>query len=284
MSILAVVLLCISAILHTAWNLLLKQAGEKYITTWWSTLLGSIAFLPFVFFTGLPVREVWPLLLVSVLVEISYYIILSTAYRDADFSLVYPLARGAAPALIAVWSVLFLGEKLTPGGSLGLGIIIAGLLIVGGGNLIQRRAEKPHLRGIILALTLAVLISIYSTIDGNAMKHTQALSYGISIFFLVPVFTAPLMFRYYGWQVLKAELASQWLRIIGIGLLIVSAYMLVLVAYSTSPVSYVGAIREISVVLGALAGWRFLKERLGGWRAIGSLVIFCGILVITLFG
>ena len=284
MSILAVVLLCISAILHTAWNLLLKQAGEKYITTWWSTLLGSIAFLPFVFFTGLPVREVWPLLLVSVLVEISYYIILSTAYRDADFSLVYPLARGAAPALIAVWSVLFLGEKLTPGGSLGLGIIIAGLLIVGGGNLIQRRAEKPHLRGIILALTLAVLISIYSTIDGNAMKHTQALSYGISIFFLVPVFTAPLMFRYYGWQVLKAELASQWLRIIGIGLLIVSAYMLVLVAYSTSPVSYVGAIREISVVLGALAGWRFLKERLGGCRAIGSLVIFCGILVITLFG
>ena len=284
MTLLAVVLLCISAILHTAWNLLLKQAGEKYIATWWSTLLGSIAFLPFVFFTGLPVRDVWPLLLVSVVVEIGYYIILSTAYRDADFSLVYPLARGAAPALIAVWSVLFLGEKLTPGGSLGLGIIIAGLLIVGGGNLIQRRAEKPHLRGIILALTLAVLISIYSTIDGNAVKHTQALSYAISIFFLVPVFTAPLMFRYYGWQVLKAELDSDWLRIIGIGLLIVSAYMLVLVAYSTSPVSYVGAIREISVVLGALAGWRFLKERLGGWRAIGSLIIFCGILVITLFG
>ena len=284
MPILAVALLFGSAILHTSWNLLLKQAGEKYIATWWSILLGSIAFLPFAFFTGFPVREVWPILLTSALVETGYYITLSTAYRDADFSLVYPLARGAAPALIAVWSVLFLGEKFTLGGSLGLGVIIVGLLIVGGGNLFQRRHERPHLRGVILALILAVLISIYSTLDGAAVQRTPALSYAVNLFFLVPIITSPLMFKHYGWQVLKTELDSHWLRMIGIGLLMVSAYMLVLVSFTISPVSYVGAIREISVVLGALAGWHFLRERLGGWRVLGSLVIFCGILVITIFG
>lgn len=284
MSIFAISLLFCSAFLHTTWNLLLKQAGEKYIATWWATLLGSAVFLPGLLFSGLPVRDVWLLLFVSVLVEVGYYITLSTAYRDADFSLVYPLARGAAPALIAIWSVLFLGEKFTTGGSLGLGIIITGLLIVGSSNLFSRRREKPHMRGIILALLLAVLISIYSVIDGTAVKHTPAYSYAVLIFFLVPVFTTPLMFHKYGWKVLKTELADHWLRIVGIGLLIVSAYMLVMVAYTISRVSYVGAIREFSVVLGAMAGWRFLGERLGGWRMVGSLIIFCGILVIAFLG
>ena len=284
MSILALAMLFGSAVLHTTWNLLLKQAGEKYIATWWSTLLGAGIFLPFLLLTGLPAREVWPLLLLSGIVEAGYYIVLSTAYRDADFSLVYPLARGSAPALIAIWSFWFLQEKLTPGGWLGLGLIVFGLLIVGGSNLFQRRREKPHLRGVILALTLAVLISIYSTIDGFAVKHTPAFSYAVMIFFLAPVFTSPLIFRRYGWQTLKTELAGSWIRIVSIGLLIVSAYLLALFAFSISSVSYVGAVREVSVVLGALAGWRFLGEKMGGWRLAGSFVIFCGILAIAFLG
>ena len=42
----ALALLFGSAILHTTWNLLLKQAGEKYMATWWGMLLGSLLFLP----------------------------------------------------------------------------------------------------------------------------------------------------------------------------------------------------------------------------------------------
>ena len=284
MPISAIALLFGSACLHTTWNLLLKQAGEKYIATWWAILLGSLIFLPFVFITGLPAGQIWFLLLTSVLVEVVYYIVLITAYRDSDFSLVYPLARGAAPALIATWSILFLGEKLTRGGALGLAIIILGLLIVGGGNLFERNREKPHLRGIILALILAVLISIYSTIDGGAVKRTPAFSYAVMIFILVPILTAPLMFRHYGWRVLKSELSGHRVRIVSIGLLSVGAYLLALAAYSIAPVSYAGAIREVSVVLGALAGWQFLAEKLGGWRLAGSIIIFCGILVIAIFG
>src|SRR5512141_389188 len=134
MSVIAIFLLLGSAILHAAWNLLLKQAGEKYIATWWAVLLGSAVFLPFLFITGLPSKEIWLLLFASVLLETIYYIALPTAYQDADFSLIYPLARGAAPALIALWSILFLHERLTLGGAFGLGIIILGLLVTGGSN------------------------------------------------------------------------------------------------------------------------------------------------------
>jgi drug/metabolite transporter (DMT)-like permease len=284
MPILAIAMLFGSAFLHTWWNLLLKQAGEKYIATWWATLFGSLIFLPFLFITGLPNRGIWYLLLISALVEVAYYIVLSTAYRDADFSLVYPLARGAAPALIAIWSILFLGEKLTLGGGLGLGLIILGLFVVGGGNLFQGQRETPHLRGVLLALLLAVLISIYSTIDGYAVRQTPAISYAVFIFLLPPLLTAPFVYHRYGWQVLKFDLAKYRIRIVSIGLLAVSAYMIVLAAFSIAPVSYSGAIREVSVVIGAVAGWRFLGERLGGWRLGGSIIIFCGILVIAFFG
>ena len=279
----AIALLLLSAILHTTWNLLLKQTDEKYIATWWSVLAGSLIFLPVLFFTGLPARETWFLLIMSVCVEVVYYALLSAAYNDSDFSLVYPLARGTAPAFIALWSVWFLGEAFSPGGLVGLIIVVVGLLVVGGSGLFLTQ-EKPHVKGILLALAIALLISIYSTIDGAAVKQTSALSYGVLVFFMAPVLTSPVVLKRFGWQRLTAVRKIKQNRLIYIGLLTVCAYLLVLAAYTIAPISYSGAIREVSVVLGAFAGWKFLNEKMGGWRLIGSIVIFIGIMVIAFFG
>jgi drug/metabolite transporter (DMT)-like permease len=280
---LAIALLLISAVLHTTWNLLLKKADEKYITTWWSVLAGSVIFLPLLFFAGLPARATWSLLLASVCVEAAYYALLSSAYTDSDFSLVYPLARGTAPAFIALWSVLFLGETLSSGGLAGLIIIIVGLMIVGGSELFVSHS-RVHLKGILMALALALLISVYSTIDGAAVKQTPALPYAILVFFFVPVLTSPLVVKRYGKQSLVDVWRTDRTRLIAIGLLTVSAYLLALVAYSIAPISYSGAIREVSVVMGAFAGWQFLHEKMGVWRLMGSAVIFVGILIIAFFG
>ncbi len=280
----AVLLLFLSAVLHTTWNFQLKQLREKYIAIWWSILIGSGIFLPFLIFFGLPAWKIWPYLLASVFVEICYFIALSAAYGDADFSLVYPIARGFAPALIATWSVLFLGEKLTWGGVLGVGTIILGLLIISVQNIFQVGIKKPSLIGLLLPILLAFLISIYSTIDGAAVKLTPVFSYTVLVFFLSPVLSTPLLLKKYPWQMIVEEFSKQRFQIISIGLLTVFAYFLALIAYSIAPVSYVGAIREVSVVLGALAGWKIFGEKMGGVRVIGSLVIFLGIMIIALKG
>jgi drug/metabolite transporter (DMT)-like permease len=279
----AIGLLFISAILHTTWNLLLKQSDDKYISTWWAVLAGSVIFLPVLFFTGLPTRETWIFLIASVGVEVVYYGLLSYAYIDSDFSLVYPLARGTAPALIALWSILFLDEAPTPGGFTGLIIVIVGLIIVGSSGLFFSQ-DKPHLKGIFLALTIALMISIYSVIDGAAVKQTAAFPYAILVFFLAPAITSPLMIRRYGWQNLYSSWNMNRGRLFAIGLLTVCAYLLALTAYSIAPVSYSGAIREVSVVFGAFVGWKILGESMGKQRLLGSVVIFSGILVIALFG
>ncbi|MBI1794717.1 MAG: EamA family transporter [Chloroflexi bacterium] len=279
----AIGLLFVSAVLHTTWNLLLKQAGEKYVAIWWGMLIGSSLFLPVLFFTGLPAWEIWRLLLISVVFEIVYYIALSAAYNDADFSLVYPMARGSAPAMIAVWSVLFLREKLTTGGVIGLVIIILGLLVVGGSSFFHKHS-RPRLRGILFALLIAFSISIYSTIDGAAVKHTAPFPYAVLILFIAPALMTPFVIRRYGWAMLKDELVTHRLRLMVIGALSISAYLLALWAYSLAKVSYSGAVREVSVVMGAFAGWQFLGEKLGGMRVLGAAIIFSGILVIAIFG
>lgn len=253
------------------------------MATWWSVLVGACVFMPILLVTGLPSRETWGLLFASVCVEVVYYSLLSAAYNDSDFSLVYPLARGTAPAFIALWSVLFLNEVLSPGGVAGLIIIILGLIIVGSSGFLLKR-EKPHVRGVLFALTIALLISVYTTIDGAAVRQTSSLPYAVLVFFFAPVLTSPLVLKRYGWRRLTSVWSGDRKRLIAIGLSTVCAYLLALAAFTIAPLGYSGAIREVSVVLGAFAGWRFLDEKLGGGRLFGSVIIFIGILLIVWLG
>jgi drug/metabolite transporter (DMT)-like permease len=284
MPLLALALLFGSALLHTSWNLLLKGAGEKYIATFWTVVLGGLIFAPVLFFTGLPAPEQWPLVLVSSLVEVLYFLTLSYGYKDHDFSLIYPLARGAAPAFLTVWSLLLLRERPTAAGLIGLALIVTGLMVIGGSSLFARGLHTPALRALPIALLNALLISIYSLIDGYAVKRGPAVPYAFAIFTLIPVLIAPLILYSYPRRQLLAELSAHWKRQTVIAVLGVFSYLVALLAFSIAPLSYAGAIREVSVVLGAVAGWWLLRERLGGVRLIGAGVIFAGILMIARFG
>ncbi len=279
----AIALLFGSALLNTVWNLLIKQAGEKYIASWWSMVLGSLLFLPALLFVGLPARSTWILLIISSFWGAAFFVILSYAYGDADFSLVYPMSRGAAPALIALWSILFLRESPTVMGFAGLALIVAGLTIVGGSSWFNADG-KLSLRSVWPALLLALVISIYTVIDGAAVKLTGALSYAALIYFVSCIYLTPFVVRRHGWAQIKQEFDAYHWRLLGIGVLIVLAYLLALWAYSIASVSYSGAIREVGVVMGAIAGWQFLGEKFGPVRVLGSVIIFGGILVIAIFG
>jgi len=284
MPILAILLLLVSAALHALWNLLLKGSDEKYVAMGWQVLIGGILSLIALFFTGLPPRSMWLFALASGTLEAIYFVLLSYAYSGHDFSLVYPMARGAAPALLVLWAALFLREKPTPGGFLGIALIVGGIVIIGATSLLQNHEHKPHLKGIAIALTVAFIISIYTLVDGFAVKHGPSLPYALSMFVVVPVMTTPFILRRYGWRRLAGDWTKGWVRLIVIGLLGVVAYAIALFAYSFAPLNYSEAIREVSVVIGAFAGWRFLGEKMGGYRVLGALVIFAGILLIAIYG
>lgn len=280
----AIVLLLISASLHALWNLLLKRSQEKYIAMGWQVILSGVLAFFLLLFTGLPPRSMWLFALISMALEAVYFILLSNAYSDHDFSLVYPIARGTAPAFLMLWSVLFLNESVTTGGVMGVGLIVFGMVIIGATSLIQNRGSKLHVKGVMVALSVALIISLYTLIDGTAVKNGPPLPYALTMFMFVPVLTTAYNVRRFGWQQFIAAWRGPRIPLILTAVLGVVAYLLALIAYSSAPLSYSGAIREVSVVIGAFLGWQFLEEPMGGTRVLGSMTIFAGILVIAIFG
>jgi drug/metabolite transporter (DMT)-like permease len=281
---LAILLLLSSASLHALWNLLLKRSQEKYIAMGWQVLISGIIAFFLLLFTGFPPRSMWLFALISMGLEAVYFVLLSNAYSDHDFSLVYPIARGTAPAFLMLWSVLFLQEKLTFGGVLGVGMIVAGMVIIGATSLIQNRGSRLHVKGVLVALSVALIISLYTLIDGTAVKNGPALPYALTMFMFVPILTTTYNIRRFGWKPFLAAWKGPRLPLILTAVLGVVAYLLALIAYSFAPLSYSGAIREVSVVIGSFLGWQFLEEPMGGTRVLGSIIIFVGILIIAIVG
>jgi drug/metabolite transporter (DMT)-like permease len=284
MPFLAIILLLISAALHALWNLLLKQSKEKYVAMSWQVIISSILSLGVIFFAGLPPHSLWLLVLISTILEAIYFGILTYAYTDHDFSLIYPMARGAAPALVVVWTALFLREIPSPGGLAGILLVVCGLAIISSTSLLNHFTSKPQIKGIAIALSIALVISVYTLVDGYAVKNGPALNYGLALFLTMPVLTTPLIIRHYGWDQMVETIKLQPARLILVGFLGVMAYMLALFAYSIAPVNYSEAIREVSVVMGAFAGWYFLGEKMGKIRILGAAVIFIGIVMIGVLG
>jgi drug/metabolite transporter (DMT)-like permease len=276
-------LLLIAACLHTAWNLLIKRAGEKQVFTWWALISGLICFSPLLIEVRAFPPSIWSYVLSSAGMEAVYYLVLLGAYQFGDFSLVYPIARGAAPALLTLWAVLFLGERPAPLGFVGIGLLIGGLVVVGGTTWWQQRKGSSIARSALgLALATACCVSIYSAIDGAAVRQVAPLPYTVLVVGLSGVLITPLIVLRYGGKAMLVEFRAHWGTILTAGILSLLTYMLVLLAYSFSPVSYGGAIREISVIFAAFIGWRWLGEGFGRARVLGAALIFAGILLIAL--
>jgi drug/metabolite transporter (DMT)-like permease len=282
---LALGLLLIAAVIHATWNLLVKRAKEKQVMMWLGLLVSIPICLPVVLLAPINVLSVWPFILSSTIMEAIYYIVLIRAYENGDFSLVYPMARGTAPALLAVWATIFLSERPTLAGGIGIALLVLGLVVVGGKVWWSlRKATKLSTNALGMALGVALCISIYSTIDGAAVQRVHPLTYTVIVIALAGATITPAVWLRYGSAAIRAEWRVNWPRIVLVGVFILLAYTLVLQTFTMMPVNYAGAIREVSVVFAAFLGWRLLNEELGAIRLVGSVLIFSGILVIALAG
>jgi drug/metabolite transporter (DMT)-like permease len=278
-------LLLVAAMMHTTWNLLVKRAKEKQVFIWCSLIAGTIIFSPLLLTSPLLLVSIWPYLISSALVEVIYYIILIHAYENGDFSLVYPMARGAAPAFLLIWATFFLGERPRFFGLIGITLLVFGLIIVGGKTWwTLRKTSGLSKSALALALGVACCISVYTAIDGAAVRLVSPLPYTVLVIALAALFITPAVVKRYGNDAIADEWRTNWIRITLVGLFTLLAYVLALKAYTIARVSYAGSVREISVVFAAFVGWRWLGESFGAIRLVGAMFIFVGILLIAFAG
>ncbi len=128
-------LLVAAAILHAGWNILLKTASDPLRTAGRGMLVGAIVLLPVGAVGWLAVgrpaipTEAWLLAIGSGVLEAIYFGLLSGAYSRGDLSLVYPIARGTAPVIAVFVGIVFLGERLGVQGTIGVALLLAGILV-----------------------------------------------------------------------------------------------------------------------------------------------------------
>ncbi len=287
---LSLTFLLTAASLHALSNALIKQARDKLAFTWWMLTANLIIGLPVIWFVGNVPPIGWALIIVSGLIEAVYFITLTRAYALGDLSQVYPIARGSAPLFVLLWAVLFLGEAPTVGGLLGILLIVSGLYLV---NLPSLADWKRPLLGLKSAaarwaLLTGLLISIYSSIDKVGMRYVQPLPY-LYLFLVVTWLVLNVQWLNANRRAaLLAEVQPNVKRRLLTALLVAllgsGAYGLVLAALQLSPVSYVSPVRELSVVVGAWIGVKFMGEQGGRLRVIAAALIAAGIVTIALIG
>ena len=261
-----------AAILHASWNALVKVEGDRLVVLGgFATTHLAVAVLGIWFFP-LPSAAAWPYVLAGGAVHTAYKLFLSRAYHHGDFGLVYPIARGTAPLLVALFAWLWLGETLPL-----LGLVA--VLIMAGTIFSLVRSGGGSFNAVAMALGTGLMIATYTVIDGAGARamgnpHSYFLWMEVvdSLLFLSTVCARR--------RNAIARIAARWRPGLAAGLMSVAAYWLVVWALSQTPMALVSAVRETSVVFAALIATMLLKEGKAGHRILAAVAVVFGIVLL----
>jgi drug/metabolite transporter (DMT)-like permease len=301
MTIIATILLIISAFTHAGWNFISKKEHPTQAFYLLANSMGVICTLPILFYHAnlLPFfpPSVWIIVILSGFFLASYLEALAGAYRAGDISIAYPLAR-SLPLVFVFLVTLALGESQSTGGWFLVGMI----LIVGGCTILPLKSfsdfQFSNYRNLccLLAVLAAVGTACYTIADDMALRYLRELPgqpmniiEGTLVFLVLEGISCSL------WQglfvtinrrerqsmlaVLKSYKGPAALT--GIGIYLTYGIVLVSMNFVTN-VSYVAAFRQLSIPLGAILGMVFLKESRYLPKTLGVAAIFLGLVITSI--
>jgi drug/metabolite transporter (DMT)-like permease len=278
-------LVILAAFMHASWNLLAKKAagGAPFV------LLGVIAvtviWAPVVLVWGWNRPELitdltatqWLFLALSAIAHLAYALALQRGYQTADYGVVYPVARGTGPLIASIVAIVFLGEVVTLSSALGIVAIVSGIFVLAGGLRAMKDSSPRARAGVVWGATTGACISAYTTIDGYAVKHLLIapilLDYVCNL--LRAVFMSPLLLTHR--DAIRIEWKKNWHYILIISIVSPVAYILVLTAMQTAPISHVAPLREVSMLFAAFFGVKLLREERFGEKLLGAGLMVIGV-------
>jgi uncharacterized membrane protein len=261
-----------SAFVHALWNFLLARARDSEAATAVALIVGALVFAPVAALTWDLDSGVWPYLAASATLEIAYFTLLAAAYDRGELSLIYPIARGSAPVLVAIFSVLLLSVTLHALTVVGVALVALGIVMV-------RGVEAGDPRHLAFALAIGTTIASYTLFDKAGLHHAEPLTY-LELVVLPSAIVYPLWISRR--KSLRAELSGSAVLA---GIAMFGAFGLALAAIRLAPQAFVPgvqALRETSVVIAVAAGGLFLGERVGRMRVIGAVVVVAGVVALAL--
>ncbi len=286
MSSAALALVLSAAFIHAYWNLLQKRVAGGAPLAWLTAALAAVIYLPVVVAWCVWKRpEIsllgWIFFLGTGLIHVVYYLVLQRGYREADLSLVYPVARGSGPMFSVAGAVLFFGERPSPLAWAGIALVLASVGVISLGGAALRADPARVARGRRWGLATGACIAAYTLWD----KHAMAViglppllhDYASAIVTTVVLLPAGVRGRA-EWQ--ASWRAHRW-EITGIAFFRALSFILILSALAFTPVSAVAPAREISILLGVAFGSRLLAEGDTARRLGASAMMLAGLALIA---
>ena len=268
-----------AALVHATWNALIKTDGDRLALIKVMSATQVVVSLCLVPFVTVPDAESWPYLAISAAFNTGYMLLLNRAYQAGDLSLVYPLARGVAPPIVAVVSIGFLGEQLGHASQFAILLITLGItslaLTRGAGNI-------RDVRAVLLALGTGGFIAGYTVVDGLGARAAGT-PHGYMIW-LSLVTSLLIVASVHGLQQGRRPLIGPRSRLAGIvsGIMSYGSSWLVIWALTLAPLALVSALRETGIVFAVIIGVVFLKEQLNLMRLASIATTLLGTTVLKL--
>ncbi|CAM3974497.1 EamA family transporter [Bordetella tumulicola] len=287
MSYASLILVVLAAMAHATWNLLAKRAamvGPAFVFAY--GLCATLLYAPWVVWILLHegMTWTWPIvfcILASSALHLGYSLCLQRGYQVADLSVVYPIARGTGPLLSTTGAFLLLGEPASSTGIAGMLCVVGGVLLIATQGKLTLFRQPQAWIGVRWGGVIGLFIAAYTVVD----------AYGVKVLLIMPVLfdwltcvartvmMAPHVVhrRAESWQAMRGYWGLAW----AIGLLSPLGYILVLYALRNgAPLSLVAPAREMSMMLGTLAGMFLLRENVGVGRLLGCAAILAGVILL----
>jgi len=284
----ALALVLTSAVMHASWNFLVKRSRDKVLFFWAMAVVGLIGLtIPGVIFAI--VDGFTPTMLglasVSVCLHASYAVTLTASYKYGDLSSVYPISRGMGPALVPLLAVVLLGETVSAVAVVGIVLVVLGIYAIHIDQRFLRDFSHPLKMlaqpGTRLAFLTGLIIAGYTISDKTALNHDlnpvtlSLFDVTGNVLGLLPAVIVAT------WSELRREWDLDRRRIVGAGILAPAGYLLVLIALTTTRVSYIAPSREVGIVVGTAMGVLLLHEGFGLSRIWGSTLVVAGVVTIA---
>lgn len=268
-------LVLIAALCHAIWNTIIKLSPDKSLETSLMNLSGSLIAIPAVLYFGIPESEVWIFLLGSLILHIAYYYSLSGAYQWGDMSLTYPIMRGMAPFFLLLITSIFAFEPLLLSSIIGVCLLCSGIVFLG----IDSARVLNHKKAILFALLNALVIALYTIVDGLGVRASHDVFAYIAMFIFIDgiIYSSFVIYRRQkSSQHLKQYMVNRWPYFSLGAIATTGSYGIALWAMSEAPISLVSALREVSVLFAVFIAWLYLKEKLSKQRIAGVVLVLLG--------
>ena len=267
-----------AAFLHALWNALIKVGTSKVGTMVILSVvevpigLGVVAFAPPIDPAAIP----W--VIAAGCTHFAYKFFLTYAYERGDLSRVYPIARGAAPMVVALVGALMLPDAVSGKQYLAIVVLGFGILLMARG--VFSSGEDRQL--LPFAFGSAAATATYTLIDGMGARVSGAPVAYVAWAFVADglIFTCGML-ALRGWGVLPRDLRAWGLGSVA-SLASYGAYAVSIWAMTLAPIAVVAALRETSILFAVLIGWLAFGERMDRGKAIAAVVIVAGVLLTRL--